>query len=61
MIKFLSRTVRVKTMGGKFVVELKEKSFTEDGEGPATDSSDLKVFDTAEDAETAVWEFMANG
>ena len=61
MIKFKSKVVRVNEMGGKWVVEFKEKQFlSEDGETPSIDTATVELYKTAEDAMEAIEGFIGN-
>lgn len=48
-------------MGGKVVVEFKEKYVVTDNQEPKIDSSDVKMFDAVEEAERAIENFLAKG
>ena len=53
MLKFFSKTVRVNEMADKYYVEIRRKGFdfSEMRDQPASiDDVDMKVFDTAEEA-----------
>lgn len=59
MIKFKSKVVRVQEMGGKVVVEFKERVFNSDsGDAPAVDTQDVQMFDTPAAAEIAIKKFV---
>lgn len=59
--KFRSRVVRCSEMGGKVVVEFKEKYVVTDNQEPQIDSSDVEMFDKVEEAERAIEKFLAEG
>lgn len=59
MLKFKSKVVRVQEMGGKFVVECKEKVFESGVEEPVVDTSDAAMYDTEDKAMKAVDSFFS--
>jgi hypothetical protein len=56
--KFHSKVVRVNEMGGKVVVEFKEKLVETDKPDPVVETSEVEMYDTWEPAETAISTFM---
>lgn len=58
--KFHSKVVRVNEMGGKFVVEFKEKLVETDKTDPTIESSVVNMYDKAEAAEHAISEFLGD-
>lgn len=50
MLKFYSKVLRVNEMGGKFYVEVNVKAFNKGEEAPAVNTSEVKVFNTADEA-----------
>ena len=59
MVKFKSKVVRVNEMGGKFVVEFKEKVFEKDVEDAIVDDSDVQMYDTAAAANDAITAYFS--
>ena len=59
MLKFKSKVVRVNEMGGKWVVEYKEKVFESGTEGPIVDDSEVFIYDTEEQANDAITAFFS--
>ena len=54
MVKFKSKVVRVNEMGGKFVVEFKQKMFESGVDHPIVDDSDVEMYDTEKKANDAI-------
>ncbi len=58
--RFHSKVVRVKEMGGKVLVEFKEKLVDSSNPTEAVvDTNNVKMFDKIEDAEGEIEQFMA--
>ena len=51
MISFWNRTVRVKEMGGKFYVEVKNKAFETGVEDATVNTAEVSICDTMEEVE----------
>jgi hypothetical protein len=58
MIKFHSKVVRVQEMGGKTIVNFKQKIVDSETPDKADDSDEVKMYDKQEQAEDAINEFM---
>ena len=54
MIRFKSKVVRMNEMGGKFVVEFKEKAFETGVDEPVVDSNVVEMYATQAEADKAV-------
>ena len=59
MIKFHSKVVSVNEMGGKVVVEFKEKIFESGVESPVVDDNTVTIYDTVEKATDAMEAFFS--
>jgi hypothetical protein len=59
MIKFKSKVVRVNEMGGKWVVEFKEKVYEAGTEGAIIDDAQVNMYDTAEACNEAVTAYFS--
>ena len=51
MYKFHSRVIRTSHVGGKIMVNYKEKAFIQDQEEAVIDEDTVQLFDTEEEAE----------
>ena len=58
MIRFKSKVVRMNEMGGKFVVEFKEKAFETGVDEPVVDSNVVELYATQAEANKAVEVFF---
>ena len=58
MIRFKSKVIRVNEMGGKFVVEFKEKAFETGVDEPVVDSNVVEMYATQAEANKAVEVFF---
>lgn len=56
--KFHSKVVRGNEMGGKLVYEFKEKLIEEGNVEAVIDRAEVKLFDTLEEAEKAIEDFL---
>lgn len=57
--RFHSKVARVQEMGGKFVVNLKEKLVEQEApDKAAVDTDVVKLFDTFEEVENVITKFM---
>ena len=61
MVKFHSRVVRVNQMGGKVIVNFKEKLVEEGNNDPLKEIDEVVMFGAAEEAEKAIDTFMEEG
>ena len=61
MVKFHSRVVRVNQMGGKVIVNFKEKLVEEGNNDPLKEIDEVVMFGVAEEAEKAIDTFMEEG
>lgn len=61
MVKFHSRVVRVSQMGGKTIVNFKEKIVDEETPNNPQEMDEVKMFDKIEDADDAIAIFMTTG
>ena len=58
MVRFKSKVIRVNEMGGKFVVEFKEKAFETGVDEPVVDSNVVEMYATQAEANKAVEVFF---